>query len=250
MSDTDSHDRLSDDEREELLTLYEGLRVADVVDGLDYHGFHDVNRMSSDIGPLYRDIEGFFHQITGFAYTVRYLPTNKRRELPHPEELDFDTSSEWAWDWWDEFSPDPSTADIRENDVLVVEAHDISVGILGSMNLLTAVDAGAVGVVTDGGPRDSDEVIKQGIPVYSTGTNKTIPPGRVELDAEGVPVNVGGCLVRPADIVVADGDGVVVVPIEYARPVAETAREVLEIDQEHRREYYEKVGLDRDFTLG
>lgn len=249
MSENSSHARLSSDERQELLDMYDGLRVADVVDGLDYHGFHDVNQMSSDVAPLYRDIDGFSHQITGFAYTVRYLPTNKRRELPNPAELDFETSSEWAWDWWDDYSPDPSTDDIREDDVLVVEAHDLSVGILGSMNLLTAVDAGAVGVVTDGGPRDTDEVIKQGIPVYSTGTNKTIPPGRVELDAEQVPVSVGGCQVRPADIVVADGDGVVVVPIEYAEEVAETARGVLEIDQKHRRDYYEKVGLEPDFTL-
>jgi regulator of RNase E activity RraA len=103
-------------------------------------------------------------------------------------------------------------------------------------------------VVTDGGPRDTDVVIEQGIPVYSRGVDKTVPPGRVDLDGEQVPVDVAGARVRPDGVVVADGDGVVVVPLESASEVAERAREVLDIDREHRREDYEKVGLDPDFT--
>jgi len=250
MGDDNPQQAMTDEEREEILELYDGLRVADVTDGLDYHGFHNQNRVSNDIGPLYRDVEDFSHQITGFAYTARYLPTNERRDLPHYEELDFQTSHhEWAGEWWTNKSPDPDTDAMREGDILVAEAHDMEVGIFGSFNLLTFVNEGVRGLVTDGGPRDTDEVIKQGIPVYSKEVNKTIPPGRAELAEEGVPVNISGCQIRPGDVVVADGDGVVTVPIEHARTVAETAWEVLENDQDNRREYYDKVGLEHDFTL-
>lgn len=249
MTDDDHRRATSDEERRELLDLYENLRVADVTDGLDYHGFHESNRASRDIGPLFRDIEDFSHTVTGFAYTVRYLPTNKPRDLPRPAELDFETSHGWAGDWWGEHAPSPSTDAMRDGDVLVAEAHDIPVGIYGSMNLLELVDAGIEGLVTDGGPRDTDEVIKQGIPVYCKEINKAIPPGRAELDAESVAVNIGGCKIEPGDVVVADGDGVVAVPIEHAREVAETAHEVLDRDQDSRRKYYAKVGLEPDFTL-
>lgn len=245
-----SSDRLSRDERDALLEQYEGLRVADVTDGLDYNGFHDSGQMDNGIRPLYRDREQFSHRCVGFAHTIRYHPTNKRRGLPEPDELEreFEQVPEWAGNWWENHSPGPS--DIREDDVIVLEAHGLDVGILGSENELQMYNEGATGVVTNGGPRDTDEVIKEGIPTYCRDVNKSIPPGRVEFDAEQVPVNVGGVKVEPEDIVVADGDGVVVVPLEHAEAVADAARRVKQADQEIRRERYERAGLEPDFTLG
>jgi regulator of RNase E activity RraA len=239
--------KLSAEEREELLDRYEGLRVTDVTDGLDAHGFHGINRMHNDIRPLHRDVENFSHRFVGFAHTIRFLPTNKRRNLPHDEDLDYDTFSEWAGEWYGEHSGEPT--DIQENDVIVFEAHDLNVGNIGSMNGLSWIADGAVGIVTNGGIRDTDEVIKQGIPAYTERISKTIIPGRDEFDAEQVPVNVGGCQIRPDDIVVADGDGVVVVPIEHAEAVGEAARREQQGDQESRRELYDEVGLEADFTL-
>jgi regulator of RNase E activity RraA len=49
--------------------------------------------------------------------------------------------------------------------------------------------------------------------------------------------------------VVADGDGVVVVPLEVAEDVGHVANRIQSEDQETRREYYEDAGLDPDFTL-
>ena len=237
---------LTDEEREELLELYDGLRVTDVTDGLDFFGYgYELNKMSPEIAPLHRDIESFSHRFVGFAHTVRFLPTNRRRELP--DDLGFESVVEWRNTWYGERSGDPS--DIREGDVIVVEAHEIPVGIIGSMNSLAWKTDGAVGVVTNGGPRDTDEMIKQGIPIYSKTVNKTIIPGRCEFDDEQIPVNVGGCLVRPDDVVVGDGDGVVVVPQEVAHDVGEAARREQRDDQASRREFYERAGLEPDFTL-
>lgn len=243
---TDYEAPLSTAERAELIELYEDLRVTDVVDGLDFNGFgYDLNQLSKDIRPLYRDMESFSHRVVGFAHTVRFHPTNRPRNLP--DDLDFESATAWRDEWYAERSGDPS--DIQEHDVIVLEAHEIDVGIIGSANALGWTASGAAGVVTNGGPRDTDELIKQDVPVYSKCVNKPIIPGRTEFDAEQIPVNVGGCLVRPDDIIVADGDGVVTVPIEHARAVGEAARAEQRDDQGTRRALYEAAGLEPDFTL-
>lgn len=243
---TDYDPPLSSEDRTEIVDLYEGLRVADVTDGLDFFGFgYDLNQMAPDIGPLYRDMESFQHRIVGFAHTMRFLPTNRRRNLP--DELGYEPVSEWRDEWYSERSGGPS--DVREHDVIVCEAHRIPVGIIGSANALGWASAGAVGVVTNGGPRDTDELIKEEIPTYSRTVNKPIIPGRTEFDDSQIPVNVGGCLVRPEDVVVADGDGVVVVPIEFAERVGEAARIEQADDQATREALYEEADLDPDFTL-
>jgi len=60
---------------------------------------------------------------------------------------------------------------------------------------------------------------------------------------------VGGVLVRPGDFVVADGDGVVVVPREHAERVAEIAWDIAKGDKAARRKLYEKTGLKPDATV-
>jgi len=238
---------LSDEEREELIDLYEGLRVTDVVDGLDYNGYHNVGQVTEEIGPLYRDMDSFSHRCVGFANTVRYLPTNRARELPHPDELDNDTFAEWEGQWYHELAGGPE--DVREHDVVVLEATGIDVGNIGSDNAFGWYNDGAVGVVTNGGVRDTDEIIKQDIPTYYKTISQPIIPGRDEFEAAGVPVNLDGTRVEPGDVVVADGDGVVVVPLSVAREVGEAADRIQKEDQERRREHYEEAGLDPDFTL-
>jgi 4-hydroxy-4-methyl-2-oxoglutarate aldolase len=59
--------------------------------------------------------------------------------------------------------------------------------------------------------------------VYFRRLARGIRPGRNELESVNRPVTVGGALVRPGDVVVADGDGVIVVPRERAEEVAKFA---------------------------
>ncbi len=72
---------------------------------------------------------------------------------------------------------------------------------------------------------------------------------RVQFDAKNVPVSVGGVQVRPGDMVVADGDGVIVVPSEVAVEVAKWAHEEHDTDKQSRRKHYEKVGKALDDTV-
>src|SRR5262249_10469721 len=122
-------------------------------------------------------------------------------------------------------------------------------GRIGSNNIMLWKARGAVGVVTSGGARDTDEIIKEKIPLYFRGPGRGIRPGRNEVESVNRPVTVGGVLVRPGDVVVADGDGVVVVPREHAGAVARCARAVVEARHEARRKVDPELRLPPDPTV-
>ncbi len=61
-------------ENKMLIKLYQGLRVADICDGMDMVGLKDIGLMDPGISPLWKDTEDFRHQFTGIAFTVRYVP--------------------------------------------------------------------------------------------------------------------------------------------------------------------------------
>jgi len=235
----------SDEERRELIEAFEGLRVTDVNDGMDAAGLQDVGTLAPDIRPLWRDVEGFSHRIYGFAHTVQFLPTNRRAG-----KLGRDEFNEWVKNWYEQLADAPRPSQIRPYDVIVLDGGEIpDCGFIGSYNSLEWLEAGAVGAVTNGGCRDTDEIIRQKVPVYSRFIRHGIRPGRVELGAIDMPVNVGGVMIRPGDLIVADGDGVICVPIEVAREVADYARSVQEMDKEGRKSFFDKLGMDYDFTV-
>jgi len=108
---------------------------------------------------------------------------------------------------------------------------------------------GAVGVVTNATARDTDEIATEKVPLYFRRPGRGIRPGRNEIESVNRPVVCGGVLVVPGDVVVADGDGVLVVPRAVAADVARYARRILEGDKEGRRRLYEKLGLPKDKSV-
>jgi regulator of RNase E activity RraA len=229
----------------ELLERYRGLRVTDVCDGLDAVGLIDTCTMDWEIRPLWRDIETLQHRIYGFAHTVRFVPTS--RVVPRPQPLD--EYKAWKSKWYRELAPGPKEP-IHRGEIIVIDAAEVGdVGFIGSNNALGWINAGARGVVTNGGCRDTDELILQQIPVYSRRIARGIRPGRLEWDAENVPIACGGVRVYPGDLVVADGDGVIVVPIAHAETVAHVAREIANADKRGRMQKYQQAGRALDDTL-
>jgi regulator of RNase E activity RraA len=111
------------------------------------------------------------------------------------------------------------------------------------------ITLGAVGVLTDGYCRDTDELILQRTPIASRARGRTIIPGRCTFTGVNEPVGCGGVLVRPGDIVGCDGDGCVVVPQELARDVIVIAKGILIDDAHKRRALYERLGLPPDETV-
>ena len=228
-----------------LLKLYENLRVADVSDGMDMVGLPGTGLVDASIQACWKDEQNLSHVIRGIALTVRYVPTQKK-DRPEPEE-DF---AAWEGNFYNQFSAEPWAQIIEPGHLIVIDDNEYGdVGTIGSNNIMGWTAKGAVGVVTDAGARDTDEIAIQKVPLYLQKKSRGIRPGRNELESVNRPVSIGGVLVCPGDVVVADGDGVVVVPRRVAADVAKFAQKVLENDKAGRRNLYKQLGLPMDQTV-
>lgn len=231
-------------EDQRILKAFEGLRVADVSDGMDFVGLPDVGLMNREIHPSWKDTKGFAHRFIGIAVTARYVPTQRPAAVGGQT---YDSFRAWEGKWYNELSPEPFVPLLRPGSAIVLdEADDADVGSIGSANILIWKLAGAVGVVTDGSARDTDEIATQQIPLYLRRVGRGIRPGRNEIESVNRPVVVGGALVKPGDVIVADGDGVIVVPRGVALRVAEFAHKIIEGDKAARRDLYKRAGLPED----
>lgn len=233
----------ADDAR--ILDLYKTLRVADVSDGLDMAGLPGTGLVDPAIHADWVDLKNFTHVFRGIAVTVRYVPT-QRPALPAPGE-DF---AKWEGNFYGTWSHEAFTQLIKPGTAVVIDdVEDRDIGSIGSNNILYWYKLGAVGVVTDAGSRDTDEVGLEGVPLYLRKKGRGIRPGRNEIESVNRPVSIGGVLVCPGDVVVGDGDGVVVVPRAVAEQVAKYAGEILTKDKAGRKGLYESLGRPLDKTV-
>ncbi|MBW7998431.1 MAG: RraA family protein [Candidatus Glassbacteria bacterium] len=236
--------------RAEILELYKDLRVTDVNDGMDLVGLQDMGLMENTIRSLWRDVEDFSHRFVGFAVTVRHVPSDVRSGQNSFSGL------EGFLRFKDEQysrAPDAWTRAARENDVAVIDANGVfEVGFIGSNNSLGYAEKGIAGVVTNGWARDTDEIVMtKAIPVYCQNalSGRGVRPGRLIAESYNFPVNCGGVLVYPGDVIVGDGDGVIVVPREVALEVGRLARGIMVEDEASRGERYQRLGIPLDETV-
>ena len=231
---------------EQIIKLFEGLRVADVSDGMDKVGLTNTGLMSPEIHALWKDTQHFKHRFIGIAVTVRYVPTNKPPAAP----METKAFNHWVGQWYGKLSSEPFVPLLRKGTALVIDdAPDSDVGSIGSNNIMGWTLRGCVGVVTNATARDTDEIITEKIPLYFRKVGRGIRPGRNEIESVNRPIVCGGVLVEPGDVIVADGDGVIVVPRAEAREVAEYAQTVIEGDKAGRRSLYRKLGLPPDDSV-
>jgi regulator of RNase E activity RraA len=229
-----------------LLALFQGLRVADVTDGMDAVGLQNVGLMDPDVRPLWKDAQTFAHRFVGIAVTARYIPTQRAAAGKRVVE-DYDR---WSGEWYNTLSSEPFADLLRPGSALVIDdAERADVGSIGSNNILAWKLRGAVGVVTNATARDTDEIITEKVPLYFRRPGRGIRPGRNEIESVNRPIVCGGVLVVPGDVIVADGDGVLVVPRAQAEAVALYAHKILEGDKTGRRGLYEQLGMPKDKSV-
>jgi 4-hydroxy-4-methyl-2-oxoglutarate aldolase len=118
----------------------------------------------------------------------------------------------------------------RPGEVLVVDGRGAACGYWGEVLTVAARERGITGLVIDGGVRDVDRLAELGFPVFST---SIAIPGTVKKDTGtvGGAIRFHGVLVARGDIVVADADGVVVVPKAEASRVLAASRARQEAEQ-------------------
>jgi len=109
--------------------------------------------------------------------------------------------------------------------VIVMEGS-LDIAAMGNLMGTAATVRGMAGMVLDGAIRDIWDIRRMGLTVYARSSTPRTAVGHYATVAKNVPVECAGVTVRPGDLVVADEDGVVVVPQERAEEVLRKAREI------------------------
>ncbi|MEK9745621.1 MAG: ribonuclease activity regulator RraA, partial [Candidatus Puniceispirillum sp.] len=152
--------------------------------------------------------------MVGQAYTLRYIPAREDlnpitvfQDPTHPQRVGIE-----------ECPPDY---------VMVIDSRkDARAASAGSILVTRLMKRGAAGIVTDGGFRDAPEIGKLDMPSYhhrpAAPTNLTIHQA-IELNG---PIGCGDVAVFPGDVIVGDGEGVIVIPLHLVDEIADEATEM------------------------
>ena len=222
----------------ETLAVLRAVRTSDVCDALDSMGYQQRYEMG-EMRPLYPGVH-----FAGIAHTAEYDLIDQPLTAMSYEEFDERQYKRGPDGLWHEAGPWGAP-----DEVLVIDAKRTRAGILGSNNTLMGRIKGVVGYIIDGACRDSYECILQKTPVFCTVRSPAHPMGRIGPVSDSKPIVCAGVVVRPGDAIIADDDGVVVVPQGIAQEVARRAALIQDKDRPGRRRAYEKLGLPPDETV-
>lgn len=180
-----------------LGALYSAV-VSDILDRIGVRG----QVLAPRIRPLFPEAK-----LAGFAVTVHCAPV----DAAPPDRADWYRGELQAVDA------------LQPGDVMVVST---TTGCYWGELLATASSyRGARGIVADAYARDTLALIEMRFPTFVAGISPEDSLGRIDVDAVGVPIECGGVTVHPGDLVIADHDGVVVVPFAVAEQVVALAEE-------------------------
>ncbi len=191
---------------DDLRSLFSRASTATIWTQLYRRGFRSL--FMRDVRPLRAD-----QRLVGRARTLRYLPAREdllqqleREPEQNPQRLAIEA--------------------IEPGDVLVIEARgETGAGVLGDILAARVVARGGVGIVTDGAFRDTPGIAALPLAAYARGSHAGLSQSLHVAVAWDVPIACGGVTVLPGDVIVGDGEGVMVVPRAVAAEVAEAAAE-------------------------
>ena len=192
----------------ETLTRLSQASTATVATLLFKRGYH--NAYVQGVAPL----AAGKRTLVGPAYTLRYIPARPDtdpivafRELDHPQRVAIEECPEGA--------------------VLVMDCRgDASAASAGSILLTRLQVRGAAGVVTDGGIRDAAGAAVLEMPVFAAKPSAPTNLTKHHAVDIGRPIACGGVAVYPGDIVLGDGDGVMIIPRHLAGEIADESVEM------------------------
>jgi len=204
------------------------LYTAVVADSLDELGYHN-QAMNEHLRPLFSEC-----RFAGWARTISCCDLYHVPEDPYAKEIE-------------------AVDSILAGEVVVVSTASSKRNAPWGELLSTAARArGARGAVIDGLVRDVKKIEELGFPVFAAGIKPVDSRGRGIVIDCNVPVDCGGVLVSPGDLVFADYDGVVVIPAEVLPDVIRLADEKVTRENHTReelmsgaylRDVYEKYGV-------
>lgn len=149
--------------------------------------------------------------MVGPAFTLRYIPAREDldvveafRDPAHPQRVAVDT--------------------VPAGHVLVMDARrDATAASIGSILFTRLEVRGCAGLVTDAGVRDADAIAALETPCFCAGPSAPTNLSRHHAADVNVPIGCGGAPVYPGDVIVGDGDGVIVIPAHLADEIAAEA---------------------------
>lgn len=124
----------------------------------------------------------------------------------------------------------------QDGHVIMIDNGGQQVSTWGGIASFAALKRGVAGLVVDGGVRDLDEIREFNFPVFSRYVVPTSGKGRVKILSMNTVIKIDGVRVRPGDIIVGDGTGIVCIPIEVAEEVLNKAKKMDEQDKQATEE--------------
>jgi regulator of RNase E activity RraA len=190
----------------EILDLAKRISTATLTSQLQKRGF--ANTFMHGVRPLRPEMH-----LAGQAFTLRFIPV--REDLEPPGETDNLTSKQRL-----------AVEAVGPGDVLVIDARgDVHAATLGDILAARIMQRGAAGIVTDGAFRDTPSIRTLNLATYAQGQNPYASTRIHHSQDINVPIGCGGVAVLPGDLIVGDGEGVVVVPRALAEEVVQAAFE-------------------------
>ena len=169
-------------------------------------------RTEGFMGPEVRQMFATLPPIVGYAVTARTVSAHQPGERGPASRADY-------WHYIESRGPGPHIAVVED-----LDERPTAGAFFGEVNSNIHRALGCVGAITNSGIRDMDEVEALGFPIWAGSV--IVSHAYVHLVDFGTPVRVGGLVVEPGDLLLADRHGAIHIPLEIAADIPEAVRKV------------------------